>query len=66
MLFRSLSALPDGQGVRLELSDSKQTRSDFPFEFLLQLDYRLAPGALEVSMTLQMQVLLCAKTSMRC
>ena len=47
-----LSALADGQGVRLELSDSEQTRSEFPFEFLLQLDYRLAPGALEVSMTL--------------
>ena len=48
-----LSALADGTGVRLELTDSEQTRSEFPFAFLLQLDYRLAPGALEVSVTLQ-------------
>ena len=48
----SLSALSDGRGVRLELSDSEQTRSEFPFEFLLQLDYCLAPGVLEVAMKL--------------
>ena len=48
----SLSALEDGLGVRLELSDTAETLAAFPFPFLLQLDYRLAPSALEVTMTL--------------
>jgi len=48
----SLSALADGRGVRLELQDTAETLADFPFPFLLQLDYRLAPAALEVTMTL--------------
>ena len=48
----SLSALEDGHGVRLELSDTAETLAAFPFPFLLQLDYRLAPSALEVTMTL--------------
>ena len=47
-----LSELADGRGVRLELSDTPATLADFPFPFLLQLDYRLAPSALEVTMTL--------------
>jgi galactose mutarotase-like enzyme len=47
-----LSALDDGRGVRLELTDTPLTLVDFPFAFLLQLDYRLAPGALEVQVTL--------------
>ncbi len=47
-----LSALEDGCGVRLELSHTATTMAEFPFEFLLQLDYRLAPGALEVLLTL--------------
>jgi len=46
-----LSELADGRGVRLELSDTPATLADFPFPFLLQLDYRLAPSALEVTMT---------------
>jgi galactose mutarotase-like enzyme len=48
----TLAALEDGRGVRLELSDTAATLEAFPFPFLLQLDYRLAPGALEVTMTL--------------
>ena len=47
-----ISALDDGRGVRLELSDTPATLLDFPFAFLLQLDYRLAPGALEITATL--------------
>ena len=47
-----LSELADGRGVRLELSDTPATLADFPFPFLLQLDYRLAPSALEVTITL--------------
>ena len=48
-----LAALEDGRGVRLELTDSPETLEAFPFAFHLQLDYRLAPGALEISVNLQ-------------
>ena len=48
----SLSILEDGLGVRLGLTDTAETLAAFPFPFLLQLDYRLAPSALEVTMTL--------------
>ena len=53
----SLAALEDGRGVRLELTDSPETLAAFPFAFQLQLDYRLAPGALEVSVKLQNRAL---------
>ena len=48
----SLNILEDSLGVRLELTDTAETLAAFPFPFLLQLDYRLAPSALEVTMTL--------------
>jgi galactose mutarotase-like enzyme len=46
-----LTALEDGQGIALELVDSESTRASYPFNFLLRLELRLVPGALEIAAT---------------
>jgi galactose mutarotase-like enzyme len=46
-----MEALADGRGVALELSDTAETLQAYPFQFLLRLEVRLAPGALEVATT---------------
>ena len=46
-----MEPLADGRGVRLELSDTPKTLQAYPFQFLLSMDVRLAPGALEISTT---------------
>jgi galactose mutarotase-like enzyme len=43
--------LDDGRGVLLQLSDTPDTLKAYPFEFLLSMEVRLAPGALEISTT---------------
>ena len=43
-----LTALEDGQGIALELKDSETTLTSYPFSFLLRLELRLVPGALEI------------------
>lgn len=48
-----LQALADGRGVQLQLSDTPATLSSYPFHFLLTMEVRLAPGALEISTTVQ-------------
>jgi galactose mutarotase-like enzyme len=47
----TLEALADGRGVVLELSDTPDTLQAYPFQFLLRMEVRLAPGALEISTT---------------
>ncbi|MFU8885902.1 MAG: galactose mutarotase [Cyanobacteriota bacterium] len=47
----TLEALADGRGVALQLSDTAETLQAYPFQFLLRMEVRLAPGALEVSTT---------------
>jgi galactose mutarotase-like enzyme len=46
-----LEPLADGRGVALELSDTAETLKAFPFPFLLRMEVRLAPAALEISTT---------------
>jgi len=48
-----LQALADERGVQLQLSDTPATLSSYPFHFLLTMEVRLAPGALEISTTVQ-------------
>ena len=43
-----LEALAGGDGLRLSLSDSPETRAMYPFAFQLSLEYRLEPGALAI------------------
>ncbi|MEX0588477.1 MAG: galactose mutarotase [Cyanobium sp.] len=43
-----LSALDDGKGIALELSDTPASLEAYPFSFLLRMELRLAPGALEI------------------
>ena len=43
-----LEALDSGDGVRLSLSDSADTRAAYPFSFRLSLDYRLEASALAI------------------
>jgi galactose mutarotase-like enzyme len=45
----SLDALDDGRGVALQLTDTPETLQAYPFQFLLRMEVRLAPGALEIS-----------------
>ncbi len=47
----TLEALDDGRGVALELSDTADTLQAYPFQFLLRMEVRLAPAALEISTT---------------
>jgi len=44
-----LEALAEGAGVQLQLADSQETLKSYPFPFLLTLEARLAPGALEIT-----------------
>ncbi|MEB3296918.1 MAG: galactose mutarotase, partial [Cyanobacteriota bacterium] len=43
--------LDDGGGVALELSDTPETLRAYPFQFLLRMEVRLTPGALEITTT---------------
>ena len=44
-----IETLPDQQGIRLLLHSTKQTLDCYPFRFVLTIEYRLQPSALEVS-----------------
>jgi len=46
-----MEPLADGRGVGLELSDTDETLKAYPFQFLLRMEVRLAPGALEIATT---------------
>jgi galactose mutarotase-like enzyme len=46
-----MEPLADGRGVALELSDTPETLQAYPFAFLLRMEVRLAPGALEINTT---------------
>jgi galactose mutarotase-like enzyme len=46
-----MEPLADGRGVALELSDTDETLKAYPFQFLLRMEVRLAPGALEIATT---------------
>jgi galactose mutarotase-like enzyme len=46
-----MDPLADGRGVALELTDTAETLQAYPFQFLLRLEVRLAPGALEIATT---------------
>ena len=48
-----LAALADGRGVQLILSETAETLQVYPFRFQLTMDVRLAPGALEISATVE-------------
>jgi len=48
-----LAALPDGRGVQLILSETAETLQVYPFRFQLTMDVRLAPGALEITATVE-------------
>ncbi len=47
----SMKALEDGRGVALELADSPETLKAYPFKFLLKMEVRLVPGAIEINTT---------------
>jgi galactose mutarotase-like enzyme len=44
-----LEPLADGGGVQLQLADTEETLKSYPFSFLLTMEVRLAPGALEIT-----------------
>jgi galactose mutarotase-like enzyme len=44
-----LEALADGTGVQLQLGENLETFKAYPFWFLLTMEVRLAPGALEIT-----------------
>jgi galactose mutarotase-like enzyme len=44
-----MEALADGAGVQLQLGETHETFEAFPFWFLLTMEVRLAPGALEIT-----------------
>lgn len=46
-----MEPLADGRGVALELTDTAETLQAYPFAFLLRMEVRLAPGALEIDTT---------------
>ena len=46
-----LSDLDDGLGIALELCDDPASRSAYPFAFLLRMEIRLKPAALEIITT---------------
>ena len=46
-----MDPLADGRGVALELSETAETLEAYPFQFLLRMEVRLAPGAVEISTT---------------
>jgi galactose mutarotase-like enzyme len=47
-----MAALADGRGVALELGDTPETLEAYPFQFLLRMEVRLAPAALEIGTTI--------------
>jgi galactose mutarotase-like enzyme len=49
----TLTALEDGSGVALELTDSPETIRAYPFAFRLTMAVRVAPSALEISTTVE-------------
>jgi galactose mutarotase-like enzyme len=51
----TFEALADGLGVALELADTSETLLAYPFQFLLRMEVRLAPCALEISTTVTNQ-----------
>lgn len=46
-----MEPLADGCGLALELRDTPETLQAYPFQFLLRMEVRLAPGALEIGTT---------------
>jgi len=44
-----MEALADGRGVQLQLGETAETLKSYPFWFLLTMEVRLAPGALEIT-----------------
>jgi galactose mutarotase-like enzyme len=44
-----LEELADGSGVQLQLGETQETFKAYPFWFLLTMEVRLAPGALEIT-----------------
>lgn len=48
-----LAGSADGQGVSLSLEQDATTLAAYPFRFRLQLDYRLAPGQLEITVQVE-------------
>ena len=44
-----MEALEDGAGVQLQLGETHETFKVYPFWFLLTMEVRLAPGALEIT-----------------
>jgi galactose mutarotase-like enzyme len=46
-----MEPLDDGRGVLLTLRDTPETLQSYPFEFLLSMEVRLTPDALEISTT---------------
>lgn len=44
-----MEALEDGAGVQLQLGETHETFKAYPFWFLLTMEVRLAPGALEIT-----------------
>ena len=50
-----LQLLEDQSGVRLSLSDTALTRAAYPFPFLVVLEVRPVPRALEISVTIRHQ-----------
>ena len=44
-----LKALPDGRGIQLILSETAESLKIYPFRFLLTMEARLAPGAVEIT-----------------
>jgi galactose mutarotase-like enzyme len=47
----SMEPLTDGRGVLLQLTDTPETLQAYPFAFLLSMEVRLAPAALEITTT---------------
>jgi len=44
-----LEELTDGRGIQLQLCETRETFEAYPFWFLLTMEVRLAPGALEIT-----------------
>jgi galactose mutarotase-like enzyme len=44
-----LEELTDGRGIQLQLCETRETFESYPFWFLLTMEVRLAPGALEIT-----------------
>ncbi|MFM7314970.1 MAG: galactose mutarotase [Cyanobium sp.] len=51
-----IEPLADGPGVAMELEDDALSRASYPFSFLLRLEVRLVPSALEIVATVTHRV----------